>query len=100
MPELLTLLGYKVYFWVNEGKPLEPIHVHISKNIHKNATKIWLFSDGTCEIENNRDRIPSPDLKKIIEVLKVYHQDIQHKWEQIFGHVTFKNLTYEQNISR
>ncbi len=41
MPNLFTILGYKVYFWSNEND--EPIHVHISKGIpSKNAAKIWL----------------------------------------------------------
>ena len=58
MPELLRLMGYHVYFWLNEGIPLEPIHVHISKNIHKNATKIWIQENGTCQVANNNDKIP------------------------------------------
>ena len=43
MPQLMTLFGYKVYFWSNENNPLEPIHVHISKHPHKNT--INDFSD-------------------------------------------------------
>ncbi len=30
MPQVFRLGSYWVYFWTNEGKPLEPIHVHIS----------------------------------------------------------------------
>ena len=45
MPNLFTILGYKVYFWSNEND--EPIHVHISKGIpSKNAAKIWLTRNG------------------------------------------------------
>ena len=29
MPQVFKLGSYWVYFWTNEGKPLEPIHVHI-----------------------------------------------------------------------
>ena len=31
MPQVFKLGSYWVYFWTNEGKPLEPIHVHISQ---------------------------------------------------------------------
>ena len=52
MPNLFTILGYKVYFWSNEND--EPIHVHISKGIpSKNAAKIWLTRNGGCILESN-----------------------------------------------
>lgn len=31
MPQVFKLGSYWVYFWTNEGLPLEPIHVHISQ---------------------------------------------------------------------
>ena len=31
MPQVFKIGSYWVYFWANENKPLEPIHVHISK---------------------------------------------------------------------
>lgn len=40
--------GYKVYFFLDESTPLEPVHVHVSKQIHKDATKFWILSDGSC----------------------------------------------------
>ena len=30
MPQIFKFGSYWVYFWTNENKPLEPIHVHIS----------------------------------------------------------------------
>jgi len=47
------LFGYKIYLWTNEGKPLEPIHVHVLEKTHKNATKIWILSSGGIKVENN-----------------------------------------------
>ncbi len=32
MPNIVTIMGYKVYFWMNENG--EPIHVHVSKGKH------------------------------------------------------------------
>ena len=31
MPQVFKIGSYWVYFWANEYKPLEPVHVHISK---------------------------------------------------------------------
>lgn len=29
MPQILRIGPYSIYFWSNEGDPLEPVHVHI-----------------------------------------------------------------------
>ena len=43
MPRIFRLGSYWVYFWTNENKPLEPIHVHISSGSPTaNATKVWI----------------------------------------------------------
>ena len=31
MPQIFRIGTYTVYFWSNEGVPLEPIHVHIAE---------------------------------------------------------------------
>ena len=54
MPNILDVLGYKIYFWSNENFSLEPIHVHISQHPHQNATKVWILSDGSVELCNNQ----------------------------------------------
>ena len=53
MPVVINIFGYKIYFWTNEGKPLEPIHVHVSQKPNPKATKIWLLSTGKVKIANN-----------------------------------------------
>ncbi|AEC16388.1 hypothetical protein UMN179_00351 [Gallibacterium anatis UMN179] len=40
MPIVLTYKGYRIYFYSNEGEPLEHIHVHVRKADKK--AKIWL----------------------------------------------------------
>ena len=43
MPQVFKIGSYWVYFWANENKPLEPVHVHISKGKPTaNATKFWI----------------------------------------------------------
>ncbi len=33
MPQIFKIGSYTVYFWMNEGNPLEPVHVHVAKGI-------------------------------------------------------------------
>lgn len=64
MPEvLLDFMGYKFFFWSNEGG--EPIHIHISKGKQtENVTKFWIKRD-TIELVHNNSGIPQNELKKI-----------------------------------
>lgn len=91
IPSIISVLGYRIYFWTNEGDPLEPVHVHISKTPHANATKIWLLENGTVEIENNNDKIPPRILRKLTQTIYIYYEDILDKWQQTFGLIEFKD---------
>ena len=85
MPNFLTAFGYHFYFWSNEGVPLEDLHIHVSKTPHENSTKFWLNKDGTCELANdNPDNIPQKDLKKIMNTITIYAEDIEEKWKEFF----------------
>ena len=92
MPEIMSILGYKIYFWVNEGIPLEPIHIHVSKNYNPNATKIWITSKGEFIIEKNADKIPKQDLRKIKRILKVIKKDIIKSWQSKFGEISYIDI--------
>ena len=68
MPQVFKVGSYLVYFWINEGKPLEPIHVHISLGIpSENGTKVWLTRAGGILLADNDSRIPSRRLRIIME---------------------------------
>ena len=55
MPKIFRMGEYWIYFWTNESKPLEPIHVHIAKGSPTaNSTKIWITSTGKCLLCNNQ----------------------------------------------
>ena len=55
MPQVFKIGSYWVYFWANESKPLEPIHVHISKGKpNANATKFWITKTGKCLLASKR----------------------------------------------
>ncbi len=86
MPKaLLDYLGYTIYFWVNEGTPLEPVHVHVAKGQPtSNATKIWLTQDGV-RVEHNNSDIPSKDLRNLLEFINENKLTIIGRWLNRFG---------------
>ncbi len=56
MPQVFKIGPYWVYFWTNENKPLEPVHIHVSKGKPTaNATKIRITQAGKsylCNIDH------------------------------------------------
>ena len=58
MPQVFRAGPYWVYFWSNEGDPIEPVHVHVSQGAPvPNATKFWITSTGKCLLANNASGI-------------------------------------------
>ncbi len=95
MPSLFYALGYKVYFWSNEGKPLEPVHVHVSKgNPSSNATKFWIYSDGSVHLDTNNSKISQRTLNQLSKLLEVHSDEILFAWKEYFKcEPIFKDLT-------
>lgn len=85
IPRVRYLYGYLVFFWSDERKPLEPVHVHICKGkpTH-NATKYWILEDGTVKQEHNKSQIPQNDINRLEKALKGYSEDIIMNWENYF----------------
>lgn len=90
MPQIFKVGSYWVYFWANENKPLEPIHVHVAEGKPtENATKIWITQMGKCLICNNNSNIPDKKLKLIIRIIEANSSDIISKWKDFFGEVKY-----------
>ena len=92
MPDaIVKAYGYHIYFWSNEGEPLENMHVHISKTPHPNATKYWITSKGALIQENNNDNIPANELKRLVNYISLEDNVVQvkEKWLSHFGTITF-----------
>lgn len=88
MPKLFDLPnGYIVYIWTNEDG--EAIHVHIGKRRpSKNDTKLWLCSDGTFLLAD-KTKIPSHELRKIINTLNSNVEYIMDYWKFLNGYIKF-----------
>ena len=90
VPQIFKLGPYIVYFWVNEGLPLEPIHVHISTvRPQKNATKVWITKSGNCLLCNNNSKIPQRELRILMSVIEASSADIVSLWIDTFGSISF-----------
>jgi len=90
MPQVFKVGSYWVYFWANETKPLEPVHVHVSSGKPvKNATKIWLTSSGHCLLCHNKSQIPERVLHNIMRVIEARSKEVADKWYSFFGEISY-----------
>ena len=86
MPQVFKVGSYWIYFWTNEGKPLEPIHVHISQGSpSENSTKVWITSTGKTLLANNNSQIPMKVLRNIMRIIEARSNEIIEKWRAYFG---------------
>lgn len=86
MPQVFRIGRYWVYFWANEGNPLEPVHVHVAEGSPTaNATKVWITRAGKCLLCNNNSRIPERTLKNILEIIEARSTEVIQKWHEFFG---------------
>ena len=90
MPKALAdFLGYVIYFWVADRN--EPVHVHVAKGVPgKGATKIWIKADG-IELVYNDGKIPSRDLKNLLNFINENKDEIVVRWMEEFKHAEYKN---------
>lgn len=90
MPQVFRLGSYWVYFWTNENKPLEPVHVHISQGEPQpNATKVWITRSGHCYLANNNAKIPSHVLRNLMDLIEARHEEVISKWIDYFGDISY-----------
>ncbi len=90
MPQIFKIGAYWVFFWSNEGDPLEPIHVHVALGApRENATKIWITRAGRAFLANNRSEIDERILKNIMRIIEARSCEIIEKWLNYFGSVSY-----------
>ena len=90
MPQVFKVGALYVFFWSDEGEPLEPVHVHVAEGKpQKNATKIWITKAGKCLLCHNASRIAPKALANVIKVIEVRSNTITNKWRAHFGEIRF-----------
>ena len=90
MPQIFKIGSYWVYFWTNENKPLEPVHVYVSQcSPSANATKVWITQTGKCYLCNNNSKIPSHVLRNIMRMIEARNKEVVQKWYDYFGEIRY-----------
>jgi len=90
MPQVFKIGSYWVYSWLNEGMPLEPVHVHVAEGSPvPNATKIWITRTGKCYLCNNDSHIPATALKNIMRIIEARSEEVLQKWGSYFEETIF-----------
>lgn len=90
MPQIFKIGSFWIYFWANENKPLEPIHVHVAEGKPvENATKIQITKSGKCLICNNASNIPDKKLRNIIRMIEANSDEVISKWVEFFGEIRY-----------
>jgi len=89
VPQVFKIGSFWVYFWSNEGDPLEPVHVHVCLGAPSaNATKIWITRAGKCYLCNNNSRIPDRTLRNIMKIIEARSGEVMEKWAAYFGQIS------------
>lgn len=90
IPQVFKIGSYWVYFWTNEGDPLEPVHVHVSEGCPTaQSTKIWITKAGKTYLCNNSSHIPARTLRNIMRIIEARSAEIIEKWVEYFGSAHF-----------
>lgn len=91
MPQLLRFGPYRIYFWSNEGLPLEPIHVHVSNGVpNADATKIWITQNKRALLADPNDkRISAKILNRLVEMIEAQSDDIIGAWIERFDEISY-----------
>ena len=90
MPQIFRIGPYVIYFWSNENKPLEPVHVHIAEGkATANATKVWITQSGKALLCNNNSQIPKKVLNNLMRIIEANSSSIISKWYSHFEEIRY-----------
>lgn len=80
MPVILRINGYRFFFYSNEGEPLEPAHIHVSKSGCE--AKIWL--EPEVRLSRN-DGFGARELREVIGIATEHRVFFAEKWHEYFA---------------
>lgn len=78
MPTILEILGWRLFFYSNEGN--EPIHVHARKA--ETECKYWIDVDGFDIVEAYAYRLKPRDRREIRRIVFDHFDYIVDQWEE------------------
>ena len=78
MPTILLILGWRLFFYANEGS--EPIHVHCCKT--EMECKYWLDRDNYEVEEAFAFNMSQKDKRQIKKIIYEHFEYIEQQWDE------------------
>ena len=78
MPTILLIMGWRLFFYANEGN--EPIHVHCSKADME--CKYWLDRDNFNLEEAFSFNLSPKDRREIRKIIYEHFEYIEQQWDK------------------
>jgi len=78
MPTILFLMGWRFFFYANEGN--EPIHIHCRKA--EKECKYWLNSRSFEVIEAFSYNMNNKDKRQVKKIIFEYFEVIEEEWKK------------------
>jgi len=80
MPVVFRYRGFKFFFYSNEDRPREPVHIHVEKDAAE--AKFWLFPGVSVSYNDGYD---ARTLRELLEVVEANRDLIVRVWNEYFG---------------
>ncbi|MBY0282653.1 MAG: DUF4160 domain-containing protein [Sphingomonas sp.] len=79
MPVVFRERGFRFHFFSKEGKPLEPVHIHVARP--GGDAKLWLYPE--VRVAYNR-RLNPRELREVEQIVTERRQEIEDAWNAFF----------------
>ncbi len=80
MPVVFRIDGFRFHFYSNEGDPLEPVHIHVSRAGCE--AKLWL-SPEVHEAYN--DGYDARTMRRVTKLVIEHRQELIDGWNDFFS---------------
>lgn len=80
MPVILRYKAYKLFFYSNEGSPLEPLHIHVRKG--DAVAKFWVAQEVKLASSYG---MSATELNDIAQFVDDKRETIERAWNEFFG---------------
>ena len=87
MPVVFREGGFRFFFYLFEGSPREPMHVHVARP--GGEAKLWLYPD--IRPAYNR-RLTARELRQVQEIAVRRRQEIENVWNAYFAGADGRDL--------
>ncbi len=79
MPVILRIDGFKFLFYVNEGNPREPVHIHVKQG--RDEAKFWLSPDVAMAYNCG---LNSRSLSQAQRLVEEHREELERAWNEFF----------------